>query len=123
MFKKSLLILSCLISFCLHAKIYYPENFDQSTIDPTRTQIAWDIHNVPAQKETGTWAKTAYVFKKEPLAMAKAAFDVLLGKITGKENPAYLAYRDIRDCPNQLMPQAMPMHLFLQREVWSTLHA
>jgi hypothetical protein len=99
MFKKTALILALLSVNALNATITYPENVTQQQVKEEKKVVVWDIHNVLAEKEMGTWAKIALVFRIAPKQMAQSMAAIAWSKITGRETAAYLAYNDMQKLP------------------------
>lgn len=110
MLKKLLLSIALIaIPFSNYAVIYYPNDMQPQAIQTNEKEIAWDIHNVLAQKEQGIFGKkfasiTNYLsaVKQAPRAMLSAVYNLIHAKITGKQNSVSLAVRDMKNLPKSV---------------------
>lgn len=111
MLKKLLLsvIFIAAIPFSNYAVIYYPKDMQTQALQTNTKEIAWDIHNVLAQKEQGILGKKfasiinyLSAARQAPCAMFSAVYNLIHAKITGKPNSVSLAIRDMKNLPKSV---------------------
>lgn len=111
MFKKSLLLITILTLTLtnLSAVVYYPKDMDAQEVRTAQKDIAWDIHNVLAQKESSRLGKTfaevkkyACAFTHAPLSVLTNASSYFWATMWGTQNAVTSAMTDMKNLPKSV---------------------